>query len=150
VNETPLSTEFLLGLLRPADGAPVDPEAADALLAALILEIGFTSPDLGPATVALLDRVLARAGATPGDDRVALERKIATYLQGALPKSLIGPVRQRLREALWSKDHSGLARDFERFLERSPTYPGTPAPAPEGSVPGGPLGFFLAKKRFEE
>ncbi len=150
MSDTPLSTEFLLGLLQPAEGAPVEPEAADALLAALVLEIGFTPADLGPATVALLDRVLARAGATAGDDRVALERKIAGYLRSALPTSLIGPVRHRLREALWSKDHSGLARDFERFLERSPSYKGANAPAPEGSVPGGPLGFFLAKKRFEE
>lgn len=148
--EVPLPFEFLSGLLEPTDGRVVEPEAADALLAALILEIGFTPNELGPATVALLDRVLTRAGAAAGDDRVALERKLAAYLSAALPPSLIAPVRQRLREALWSKDHGGLAKGFERFLERRTKVADPQAPGPEGSVRGGPLGYFLAKKQLGE
>lgn len=146
---------WIPGLLDARDeaGEPsYDDRQIRDFLAAMLLSIGFEAGALTPEVERLLAELSRRAGVDPGGSRADAERALARYFElNPLPPALVLGFRQGLREAyVRGSLTSEVAEAFEKYLS-SGTRPGFEARAEpaDGAVRGGPLGFFLARKKLD-
>lgn len=137
---------------KNADGeyAYSDAEMRD-FIAAMLLAIGFARDALTPELEHLLAELARRAGVDPAADPQAAEESLrAYYEQNPLNKELVREFRLGLRTALVREGSGGLAAAFTKYLQSGGRQLFEPRTAPrEGAVKGGPLGFFMARKKLD-
>ena len=118
-------------------------------LAALLLNAGFETADLSEPLMALMTRFAARAGVTEGAPS-KINRQIAEYFEmNPLPPDLVKAFETQFRSDLLARDPSALRAAVSQMGQELGLRKST-EPAPEGSHPGGALGFFAARAAFDE
>ena len=117
-------------------------------MAALLLNAGFEPTQLSPPLAALLERFAARADITPGSPE-AVTRQVSDYFAlHPLPADLVAAFEERFRSDLLTQDPEAFKEAVEQLGGHVAGY--TPStPAPENSHPGGALGYFAARAKFD-
>lgn len=119
-------------------------------LAAMLLNLGVGSTPLTPELSALLARFARRAGVTPGASADETREVIEAHFRAhPLPPDLLTEFRMRFRDSVVALGSSELEGRLEQVLARAPRRLPT-AERPEGTVPAGPLGLFLAKRKLDQ
>lgn len=134
------------------DFAYTDEELRE-LLAAMILAFGYRPEDLTPPVERLLAGLAVKAGVDPEGSREDAEATLRRYFaEHPINPVLVRDFQHHFRAALVDVSGSTIAEVFSKYLEtgeRKLAFEPRAEPK-EGAVRGGPLGFFLAKKKLDE
>ncbi|MCK6548889.1 hypothetical protein L6R52_23800 [Myxococcota bacterium] len=128
-----------------------DAEKRD-FLAAMILAFGYDAEDLTPEVQSLLADLALRAGVDPTASRADAEATLQQYFRDRpLDPELVREFQHNLRAALVDASGGVVTKVIAKYLEAGAPARFEPRAEPrEGAVKGGPLGFFLAKKKLGE
>ena len=117
-------------------------------MAALVLNAGFDADAISPQLQALLERFAIRAEIQPGSP-ASVERQIAEYFAlHPLAPDLVEAFERQFRSDLLAQDPEAFKAAVVRLGGHVAGW--TPdEPPPEDSHPGGALGFFAARAKFD-
>ncbi|MEM7675110.1 MAG: hypothetical protein AAF449_03805 [Myxococcota bacterium] len=117
-------------------------------MAALLLNAGFAEDDLDSGLQALMERFAIRADIQPGSPG-SVNQQIAEYFElNPLDPELVKQFESRFRGDLLIEQPDAVRETLHQLGQEATGWK-EPEPAPEGSHPGGALGYFAARSSFD-
>lgn len=118
-------------------------------LVAMILTVGVDRRELTPALQAMIESVAAQAGVEPGQTKEETEERFRAYFEEhPVHPELMFELKRGVREEMAGMSRPEVARAIAKRLAQDIGVPKAPgAPAPEGSVRGGPMAWFKAHEK---